>query len=145
MSQNDRIRSLTLATQKRIGRLAKNEYGLTLELIASESGIPYATVRNYFSQQKNFKHAELPVSAFVKLCGVIPDDLLSQLLDPADRHLAHNHDEDHDLDDLGDKADEVAREVRRARRPDSPGGTEIIALEEERIKRMARGLKVKAA
>jgi hypothetical protein len=145
MAHHDRILALTLATQRRIGRLAKNNFGLTLEAISTESGIPYSTVRSYFSQQKNFRLAEIPVTAFVKLCGVIPDELLSQLLDPADRHLAHNGDEDHDLDDLGDKADEVAREVRRARRPDSPGGTEIIALEEERIKRMARGLKVKAA
>lgn len=145
MAHTDRILSLTLATQRRIGRLAKRDYGLTLEAIAAESGIPYSTVRSYFSQQQNFRLSEIPITAFVKLCGVIPDQLMSQLLDPADRHLVHNGDEDHDLDDLGDKADEVAREVRRARRPDSPGGTEIIALEEERIKRLARGLKVKAA
>jgi hypothetical protein len=145
MAHTDRILALTLATQRRIGRLARRDYGLTLEAISVESGVPYSTVRTYFSQQKNFRLSEMPVSAFVKFCGVIPDQLMSQLLDPADRHLAHNGDEDHDLDDLGDKADEVAREVRRARRPDSPGGTEIIALEEERIKRLARGLKVQAA
>jgi hypothetical protein len=145
MSANDRILARTLATQQRIGRLAKNEYGLTLECISFESGIPYATVRSYFSQAKNVRLAELPISNFVKLIGVIPDELLSQLLSPADRHLAHDADEDSDLDDLADKADEVAREVRRARHPKSPGGTEIIAIEEERIKRLTRGLRRKAA
>lgn len=145
MSSNDNILQMTLKAQKRIGRLAKNEYGLTLESIAFESGIPYSTIRSYFNQAKNVRLAEIPISNFVKLIGVIPDELLSQLLDPADRHLAHNEGEDGDMDDIGDIADEVAREVRRARHPKSPGGTEIIAIEEERIKRLTRGLRRAAA
>jgi predicted transcriptional regulator len=145
MATNDSILARTLKTQKRIGRLAKNEFGLTLESIAFESGIPYATVRSYFSQAANVRLAELPISNFVKLIGVIPDALLSQLLDPADRHLERNEDEDEELDDLADKADEIAREVRRARHPKSPGGVEIIAIEEERIKRLAQGLRRNAA
>lgn len=141
MSSNDNILQQTLKAQKRIGRLAKNEYGLTLESIAFESGIPYSTIRSYFNQAKNVRLAELPLSNFIKLIGVIPDELLSQLLNPADRHLAHNEDEDADLDDLAEVAAEVEREVRRARRPDSPGGTEIIAIEEELIKRKMRNLR----
>jgi hypothetical protein len=145
MSSNDSILARTLKTQQRIYRLAKHNHGLTMEIIAEESGIPCSTVKSYFSQAKNIRLAELPISNFVKLIGVIPDELLSQLLEPADRHLAHDADEDSDLDDIGDKADEVAREVRRARHPRSPGGTEIIAIEEERIKRLTRGLRRKAA
>lgn len=145
MSANDSILAQTLKTQRRIGRLAKYEHGLTLEAIASESGIPYATVRSYFSQAKNVRLAELPITNFVRMIGVIPDDLLDQLLNPADRHLERNEDEDDELDDLADRADEVAREVRRARHPRSPGGTEIIAIEEERIKRLTKGLRRKAA
>jgi hypothetical protein len=145
MAHTDRIQALTVETQRTIGRLAERDYGLTLKRISMDSGIPYGSVRNYFSQAHNAPLAELPLSAFIKLIGVIPDRLLSQLLDPADRHLAQNEDDDSELDDLADVADAVAREVRRARHPHSPGGTEIITVEEDNIKQLARGLRRAAA
>jgi hypothetical protein len=131
-----------LRAQDRIFRLAERDHGLTLKSISLDSGIPYETLRSYRGNKG--AQSMMPVSALVRLAGVIPDILLSHLLDPADRHLVPNDDDD-ELDDLGDRADEVAREVRRARHPNSPGGTEIVAIEEERIKRLARGLKRKAA
>ncbi len=144
MATNDRIRSETIRCQQRIGRLAQRDYGLTLKMLSLDSGIPYPTIRNYFGQGDQ-ELSELPVSALVKLIGVIPDELLSQLFDPADRHLAKNADDDACYDTLGDKADNVARLVRQARSPTSPGGTEIIAVEESGIKRAAQTLGTRAA
>lgn len=142
MANCDRITQLTLAAQRRIFRLAARDHGLSLKIISADSGVPYTTVRTYAGN--NGAQAVMSIPAFIKMVGVIPDALLSQLLDPADRHLEAN-DDDNELDDLADRADEVAREVRRARHPASPGGTEIIAIEEERIKRLARSLRPRVA
>lgn len=131
-----------LRAQSRIFRLAERDHGLSFKALALDSGIPYDTLRTYAGNKG--AQAMMPVSALCKLVGVIPDELLSHLLDPADRHIVPNDDDD-ELDDLADIADEVAREVRRARHPKSPGGTEIIAIEEERIKRKARSLRRRAA
>ena len=145
MAHSDRILAQTLDTQRRIGRLAARDYGLTIKRISLDSGMPYNTVRSYFSQAHDVRLTELPVSAFVKLCGVIPDELLSQLLAPADRHLeADDEDEDSAYDDLAELASDVERVVRQARHPNSPGGVEIIAIEEERIKRAKQKLQRKA-
>lgn len=139
MAHADRILHVTLETQRRIGRLAARDHGLSLKAISIDSGIPISTIRSYFGQG-DVKLSELPISAFVKLCGVIPDELLSQLLAPADRHLeADDEDEDAEFDDLADHGDNLARLVRQARHPASPGGTEIIAIEEEQIKRAVSG------
>lgn len=142
MTPNHRIMTETLKAQDTMFRLAEREYGLTLKAIHSDTRIPVETLRSW----KGTKGAQamMPVWAINALAGVIPDDLLSLLTEPGDRCLTQTDDDD-ELDDLGDRADAVAREVRRARHPKSPGGTEIIALEEERIKRLARGLKRRAA
>lgn len=137
MSHCDRILNETLKTQRRIGRLAERDYGLSLKRISIDSNMPYSTIRSYFGQG-DVKLSELPLSAFIKLCGVIPDQLLSQLLSPADRHLERDEeDEDTEYDDLADQGDNVARLVRQARHPQSPGGTEIVAVEEEAIRQAA--------
>lgn len=146
MANGDRIAAQTVETQRRIGRLAARDHGLTIKQISMDSGIPYNTARSYFSQAKDFPLSELPISAFVKLCGVIPDELLSQLLAPGDRHIEPDEeDEDTEFDDLAERASEVERTVRKARRPDSPGGTEIIAVEEQEIRQVSRGLGRKEA
>lgn len=132
---DDEITRETRKTQKRIFRLAGFDHGLTRKMIAADSGIPYSTLTGYSKGT-----VLMPVTAVIRLAGVIPDELLSQIFDPADRHLAMNANGDEDLDDLGEIADEVASEVRKARHPKSPGGTEIIAIEEARIKRVASRL-----
>lgn len=142
MPRINSILEQTLDTQRDIGRLIQADTKMSLKTIAQDSGIPYSTVCTYFSQEANLRLAELPLSNYVRLVGVLPDDWLSRLLDPADRHLAQNGDADNEFDDLADKADEVAREVRRARHPRSPGGTEIIATEEERIRHLTRALRI---
>ena len=145
MPRENSILEQTLDTQRRIGRLAQHDYGLTLKRIAHDSGVPYSTVCSYFTQERDIRPAEIPMSNYVRFIGVIPDELLSQLLSPGDRCLAVTEDADDDLDDLGDKAGELEAEIRRARHPKSPGGTEIIAIEEERIKRKMSALGRRAA
>lgn len=142
MTANQRIITATLKAQATMFRLAEREHELSLKAIHLDTLIPYDTLRSWKGTKG--AHTMMPVWAINALSGVIPDELLSLLTGPGDRHLVHNDDDD-ELDDLADKADAVAREVRRARHPKSPGGTEIIALEEERIKRMARSLRRNAA
>jgi hypothetical protein len=138
MAHNDRITALTLTAQRRIFRLAQRDHGLTLKAISIDSGIPYNTIRCYAGN--NGEQSVMSVPALIKLIGIIPDELLSQLLAPADRHLeSDDEDEDTEFDDLADHGDNLARLVRQARHPASPGGTEIIAVEEDQIKRAACG------
>lgn len=138
MASGDRITAEVLKAQNRIFRLAQRDHGLTLKAISIDSGIPYNTIRCYAGN--NAEQSVMSVPALIKLIGVIPDELLSQILGPADRHLERDEeDEDSEYDDLADHGDNLARLVRQARHPQSPGGTEIIATEEEQIKRAARG------
>ena len=137
MANGDRITAEVLKAQNRIFRLAQRDHGLTLKAISIDSGIPYNTIRCYAGN--NAEQSVMSIPALIKLIGVIPDDLLSQLLELGDRHLEKDEDEDSEYDDLADHGDNLARLVRQARHPASPGGTEIIAVEEEQIKRAARG------
>jgi hypothetical protein len=138
MAHSDRITALTIAAQRRVFRLAARDHGMTLKAISLDSGIPYNTLRAYAGNSGEPSVMSLP--SFIKLCGVIPDVLLSQLLELADRHLEQDEeDEDTEFDDLADHGDNVARLVRQARHPASPGGTEIIATEEEKIRAAVKG------
>lgn len=135
---SDRITRLTLEAQNRVFRLASRDHGLTLKAISQDSGVNYDTLRSYAGHKGEPAVMSLP--SFIKLCGVIPDALLSQLLELADRHLEQDEeDEDTEFDDLADHGDNVARLVRQARHPASPGGTEIIATEEEKIRSAVKG------
>lgn len=131
-----------LKAQSRIFRLAQRDCGLCLKAISLDSGIPYATLRTYAGNKG--AQAMMPVSALLKLVDVIPDELLSHILAPVNRHIVHD-DDDGCLDRLGDDADSVAAEIRKARSPHSPGGTEIVDIEEARIRAKALRLARKAA
>ena len=131
-----------LNAQARIFRLAERDHGLTLKAISLDSGIPYNTLRTY--KGHNGAQAMMPVSALCRLVGVIPDELLSHMFDPVNRQIVHD-DDDGCLDRLGDDADSVATEVRRARSPNSPGGTDIVDIEEARIRAKALRLARKVA
>lgn len=128
MACDDRITALVLEAQQRIFRLADRDFGLSLKSISLDSGIPYNSIRGYASG-----HTVLPVPALLKLVGVVPDALLSHLLDPVERHIAPNDNNDSDLDELADAADELAADVRRARHPNSPGGVNIVPIERSGI------------
>lgn len=139
----DRMNEQTLAAQARLFRLAERDYGKSLKQISLDSNIPYETLRSYKGDKG--AHAMMPLSAVNKLCGSVPDELLSHLLEPGNRHVAENLDDEGDLDALGEDADAVATEVRRARHPNSPGGTNIVPIERDSIVGKARQLKARAA
>ena len=97
---SDRIERLVKEAQRRIFRLAARDHGLELKQIAADSGIKYDTLLTYRSEDPSM----MPISALLKLVDVIPDYLLSQLLEPVQRHLAANESEDGDLAELGREA-----------------------------------------
>jgi len=142
MAHGDRISALTLEAQERMFRLAERDCGLSLKKISLESNIPYNTIRSYAGHSG--VPAMMSLAVLNKLAGVIPDELLSHLTQPGGRHIAENY-EDPDLDALGEDADAVATEVRRARHPNSPGGTNIVPMERDQIMGKARKLKARAA
>lgn len=129
MAHDDRISFLVLEAQKRIFRLAERNHGLRLKTISLDSGIPYNSIRGYSSGE-----TVMALPALLKLVDVIPDELLSQLLEPVQRCLMPTDiPGDPDLDALGEDADAVATEVRRSRKPDSLDGTNIHPIERQAI------------
>lgn len=99
--QADRLAEITLESQQRIFRLAERDHGLKLKQISIDSGIHYDTLLTYRSPDKP---SMMPISALLKLVDVIPDYLLSQLLDPVHRRLEVVSNGDGDLDELGREA-----------------------------------------
>lgn len=128
-----------LTAQQRIFRLAERDHDLTLKRLSLDSGIKYETLRSYAGNKGD--PAMMPVSALCKLVGVVPDELLSQILDPVGKHIADNGGGDEDLDALGEDGDALATEVRRSRHPDSLDGTNIHPIEREAILGKARKLR----
>jgi hypothetical protein len=140
MALEDKITRETLDGQRRLFRLAERDHDLCLKRISLDSGIPYTTIRTYAAGE-----AMMPVAAINRLADIVPDKLLSHLFTVSGKHLIDvDNDPDHDLDELADEADEVARDVRRARRPDSPGGHNIVPIEREQIVGKAKRLGARA-
>jgi hypothetical protein len=128
MACDDRITLLTLDAQKRVFRLAERNHGLRLKTISLDSGIPYNTIRSYSHD------TIMPLPAFLKLVDIIPDELLSQLLDPVKRCLAPTTDDgDPDLDALGQESLDLGATIAQSRSPNSPGGTNIVPIERAQI------------
>lgn len=124
MATNPEI-SRQLDLQRRVFRVATDpmRYGLTLKVIAFDSGIPDSTLRTYADGS-----TAMPLYAFVKLCGVLPDELLSLFLSPADRAVV--------TVTGGTCPDTFARHcidytstLAAARHPDSPAGVDLDLTE----------------
>jgi hypothetical protein len=129
MAHDDRITLLTLEAQKRVFRLAIRDHDHTLNSISLDSNIPYNTIRSYASGG-----TAMPLPALSKLCDVIPDYLLSQLLVRSDRQIVPTSDSI-DFDQLGRECMAYSSELAEAHSPDSPGGTEIVEVEAQSLKR----------
>jgi hypothetical protein len=82
---HDRLAQKVLEAQERAFRLAFRDYGLTLAQISRDSNIGYNSIRAYAGN--NGEQQMMPVSALLKLVGVIPDDLLSHLLEPVGKQI----------------------------------------------------------
>lgn len=125
----DRLALLTLEAQRRIFRLCERDYGYTLKSISLDSGINYDTLRSYARREDT---AMMPITALLKLCDVVPDHLLSHLMDPVGRHIASNEATDGDLDELGREAAGFTNEYVNAK---SDG--KITPIEQQRLKSRA--------
>jgi hypothetical protein len=132
MRETDRLVALTLEAQRRIFRLCERDYNLTLKAISLDSGIPYDTLRSYARRDDT---AVMPVTAVLKLCDVVPDHLLSHLLDPVARHIASNQMQDGDLDELGREAADFTSSYVHAK---SDG--KITPIEKGRLRSQAERL-----
>lgn len=146
MAHDDRISLLVLDAQRRIGRLAERDHGLSLKAISLDTGIPYNTVRSYFGQSEEVPLSVMPVPAMLKCVGVIPDELLSQLFEPVRRCLVPtNGDGDPDYDAIGQHALDLGATVAQSRNPNSPGGTNIVPIERDAIQQKLARVSGRAA
>jgi hypothetical protein len=139
MAHDDRISFLVLEAQRRIFRLAERDHGLCLKAVSMDSGIPYNSIRGYAAGQ-----TVLPVPALLKLIGVIPDALLSHLFAPVSRHLSEDVPDDGDHDTLASNCIDFASKHARARHPQSPGGVEIVPVEDTELRATRRELRARA-
>lgn len=117
------------ATQERIFRIALRG-GLTLKAISLDADIPYNTIRSYAGS--GCATAEMPVSAMRKLCGVIPDELLSLLLPDGRQIIRAPESIDHDA--LSEHLRDWLAEKDHAHHPESPGGREISDCEDAKLR-----------
>lgn len=109
MPDNSRTDQETLAKQRELFRLADHRHGLSLEVLASETGVSLTTLKSY-NNSNIFARAKMPLAVFVKLCRVIPDDCTSIVLADAGKHVGSNEGGDGDLDALGREASHFVSE-----------------------------------
>lgn len=125
MSHADRLVGLIIEAQKDIFRIAKLEHGFTYDTLEARTGIPKANIKYYAGG-----HGAMPISAMLRLVGVIPDALLSRLLAPVDRCVTPCATTgDDDFDALATESGEYLGAYAQARHPDGPGGVAIIQSE----------------
>jgi hypothetical protein len=129
MAHDCRISFLVLEAQKRIFRLAERNHGLRLKTISLDSGIPYNSVRGYAAGD-----TIMPVPALLKLVTVIPDYLLSHLLDPVGKCLADSEGDDGDHDSLATNCIDFTAAHAAARHPNSPKGVDIAPCEDKDLR-----------
>jgi hypothetical protein len=114
-------------------RLAERDYGLSIRDLSAETGIPGATLRSYK------KGAVMPVTAFAKLCLVVPDDLTSLML-PSGKHVGTDEPADGDEATLAVEAASYNVEYLNATAPTSEGGRAITPRERGNLQDRARRL-----
>jgi hypothetical protein len=135
MAGNRSILDQMLDRQARMFRIAQDptRYGLTLKIIAMDSGLGYDSLRNYASG-----HTVMPITAMFALIGVLPDELLSLLL-PDGRQIVKAP-EGLDHDELEAACLNYIKVKGEAHHPASPAGREISPCEDEKLRQKAAGL-----
>jgi len=107
-------------TQKDVFRIAADpmRFGLPMKLIAAKSGIPIDTLYTYANGR-----AAMPLLAMHKLCGVLPNELLSLLL-PGEFCVAQA-DASLDLAETASRCIDFVAEYASARHPESEAGVDL--------------------
>lgn len=121
-------KSQILDRQRRVFRIAQDptRHGLTIKMIAADSGLNVNSVRNYAAGE-----TEMPLSALDALVEVLPDELLSLLL-PADRVILRVPD-GVDYDEYEKHFRTFLRVKGEAHHPASPAGRDIAGCEESAL------------
>jgi hypothetical protein len=116
------MRSVQRAIRRKL-----DERGISLKVVAADSGIPYNTLCSYFPGNERGavekQPAQLPASAIYGLCGAIPDDLLNLVLPEGFAIVRVPSGLDYDEISAGCREFVDAKE--RAHHPESEAGRDI--------------------
>lgn len=114
----------SVEAQRELFRRASTEHGLTLAVIAKRSPLKLSTLKGWSTG------SAMPAWALFQLGEAgVPDDLLSLVAKPFDRHVSTNSAEDDDLDALAQAAGEFFLAWSNARNSRSPGGPAVVPQE----------------
>lgn len=127
----------SVSLQAEMFRLAEQEHGLSVPMLARTRGIPKTTLEGWASGT-----VQMPAWAIGALN--LPDDLASLILHPFRKHIGTDEEGEDDLDALADDAIGYAHEHLTARSPSSPGGVRIVHSEEALLRARARRMCPKA-
>lgn len=143
-SRSCEIAQAVEAGQRAMFKAAARDHGLTLNVLAAETGISLSTLRCYAPARPEMPASAMPVYVMLKLARVIPNHLASLMTEPGGKILADADPEETDIDDLARSAVDILQRYVAARHPDSPGGIRIVHNEVDDIKRAAAGLQDRA-
>jgi hypothetical protein len=119
--------------QRELFRLAEAEHGLSIAVLSRTRKIPISTLKGWR------EGSAMPAWALGEL--ELPDDLASLVLTGYRRAvitITDDGEQAEDFDNLGLEALGLAGEIQQARTENSPGGTNIIHIEKEAIRKRAR-------
>lgn len=138
MSDGDKITSVVRERQLAVRRELDRRH-IPLKVVSLDSGIPYQTIISYFPGEKDKQPAVMPLSAFYRLIGVLPRDLIDLLLPTG--NIVIKVPEDVDFDDLAAKASDFVSSYIQTRHPDSEGGADLGTSETTNLSTKAAGLR----
>lgn len=119
---------LSVEAQERMFRLAERDFGLSVSILAAESGIPINTLRGWKDG------ATMPAWALGALAQAgVPDYLLSLPLRPFERALAKETLEDGTYHKAAVEASAYSQEYLSATSPDSEAGPDLSPREKAKL------------
>lgn len=132
--------------QERMFRLAETRHGLTLAVLATETGIPKRTLADWKNGTTMPAWALFALGRTTDGKPLIPEYLLSLIASPYSMHVGSNEIEDAALHEAVSAANDVTGEFLSATSPDSEGGPAITPREHSRISEKAAraGAKLRA-
>lgn len=118
-------------------RLAERDYDLSIRTLNAETGIPIPTLNSWK------RDVMMPLGGFVALCRVIPDDLTSLMLEPADKHVGSNEAPDGDAHALARDGGDYNVAYLNATDPASESGIDISPRERAYLNDIHRRMKAR--
>lgn len=137
LRENTIVRERQLAIRRELDRR-----GISLKVVAYDSGIPYASICSYFPGEKDKEPATLSAGGLYALCGVLPADLLSLLLPDGFQVVRVPEGCDHDK--LAEIASDYLAAKNASHHPESEAGRDIGPSEQAALDGKAVCLRVAA-